>query len=98
VFVAVHQYGGVVLGEHIGQLLTIVWMSMICGIIYKSKMFCKWIAWLGWFASGVYLLAQAELLAMAIPNFPVINWVGLYGSLLWLVWMLVLGIYLVKNR
>src|SRR5512145_3285966 len=35
VFVAVHQYGGVILGEHIGQFLTILWMSMISGIIYK---------------------------------------------------------------
>jgi len=29
VFTAVHQYGGVVLGEHLGQFLTILWMSMI---------------------------------------------------------------------
>jgi len=98
VFIAVHQYGGVVLGEHIGQLLSIVWMSMISGIIYKSKMFSKWVAWLGWFASAVYLLAQTELLATAIPNFPVIDWAGLYGSLLWLVWMLVLGVYLFKYK
>jgi len=98
VFIAVHQYGGVVLGEHIGQLLTIVWMSMISSIIYKSKMFSKWVAWFGWFASAVYLLAQTELLATAIPDFPVIDWAGLYGSLLWLAWMLVLGVYLVKNK
>src|SRR5512139_1684236 len=32
VFIAVHQYGGVVLGEHIGQLFTILWMSIISGI------------------------------------------------------------------
>jgi hypothetical protein len=98
VFIAVHQYGGVVLGEHIGQIFTIVWMSLISGVIYQSKMFSKWVAWLGWFASAVYLLAQTELFATAIPNFPVIGWAGLYGSLLWLAWMLVLGIYLVKYK
>jgi len=98
VFIAIHQYGGVVLGEHIGQFFTIVWMSLISGVIYRSKMFSKWVAWLGWFASAVYLLAQTELFATAIPNFPVIGWAGLYGSLLWLVWMLVLGIYLVKYK
>jgi hypothetical protein len=98
VFIAVHQYGGVILGEHIGQLLTIVWMSLISGVIYKSKMFSKWVAWLGWFASAVYILAQTELFATAIPNFPVIDWAGLYGSLLWLVWTLILGVYLVKNK
>jgi len=96
VFIAVHQYGGVVLGEHIGQIFTIVWMSLISGVIYQSKMFRKWVAWLGWFASAVYLLAQTELFATAIPNFPVVGWPGLYGSLLWLVWMIVVGVYLFR--
>ena len=44
----------------------------------------------------IYLLAQTELLATAIPNFPVIDWAGLYGSLLWLVWMIVVGVYLTR--
>ena len=44
VFAAIHQYGGVVLGEHLGQFFTILWMSIISGIIYQSKMFSKWVA------------------------------------------------------
>lgn len=98
VFTAVHQYGGVILGEHLGQFFIILWMSIISGIIYKSKMFSKWVAWLGWFASAIYLLAQTELFATAIPSFPVVEWAGLVGSLLWLVWMIVMGVYLVKYK
>jgi hypothetical protein len=98
VFTAVHQYGGVVLGEHLGQLFTILWMSLISGILYKSEMFRKWVAWLGWLASAIYLLAQTDLLATTIPSFPVIDWAGLYGSLLWLAWMIVLGVYLFKYK
>ncbi len=98
VFIAVHQYGGVVLGEHLGQFLIIIWMSMISGIIYKSKIFAKWVAWLGWLASAIYLLGQTELFATAIPNFPAIGWAGLYGSLLWLLWMVVMGVYLFKSK
>jgi hypothetical protein len=98
VFIAVHQYGGVILGEHLGQFLIIIWMSIISGIIYKSKIFSKWVAWLGWFASAIYILAQTELFATAIPAFPVIDWAGLYGSLLWILWMIVLGVYLVKYK
>jgi hypothetical protein len=97
-FMGIHQYGGVVLGEHMGQLFTIIWMSMISAIIYKSAMFARWVAWLGWSASVVYLLAQTELLATAIPGFPVIGWAGLAGSLLWLLWMVVMGVYLIKNK
>ena len=98
VFTAVHQYGGVILGEHMGQFLIILWMSMISGIMYKSKMFSKWVAVLGWVASAIYILAQTELLATAIPTVPVIDWAGLVGSLLWLVWMIVIGVYLVKYK
>jgi hypothetical protein len=97
-FMVVHQYGGVVLGEHIGQIFTIIWSSMISAMIYKSTMFSKWVAWLGWVASTIYLLAQTELLATVIPDFPVLDWAGLYGSLLWLVWVIVLGVYLVKYK
>lgn len=98
VFTAVHQYGGVILGEHLGQFLIILWMSIISGILYRSKMFSKWVAWLGWFASAVFLLAQTELFATAIPTFPVVDWAGLVGSLLWLAWMIVVGVYLVKYK
>jgi hypothetical protein len=98
VFAAVHQYGGVVLGEHIGQFFTILWMTLISAIIYSSPLFSKWVAWLGWIASAIYLLAQTELLATAIPTFPSIDWAGLAGSLLWLLWTIVMGVYLIRAR
>jgi hypothetical protein len=97
-FMVVHQYGGVILGEHIGQFFSIIWMSMISAIIYKSPLFAKWIAWLGWIASAMFILAQTELFATVIPGFPVISWAGLYGSLLWLFWIIVVGVYLIKNK
>jgi len=97
-FMGINQFGGVVLGEHMGQLFIIVWMSMISAVIYRSPLFARWVAWLGWIASAVYLLAQTELLATAMPEFPVIGWAGLSGSLLWLLWMVVIGVYLVKAR
>lgn len=98
VFSAIHQYGGVILGEHMGQFLIIIWMSLISAIIYKSEMFSKWVAWLGWITSAVYILGQTELFATAIPDFPVVDWGGLYGSLLWLLWMIVVGVVLVKYK
>ncbi len=98
VFSAIHQYGGVILGDLMGQFLIIIWMGLISAIIYKSEMFSKWVAWLGWFASAVYILGQTELFATAIPDFPVVDWAGLYGSLLWLLWMIVVGVFLVKYK
>ncbi len=97
-FQAVHQYGGVVLGEHIGQAFTIIWMLLISLAMFRSNLFKPWLAWLGIVASVVYSLAQTELLATVIPKFPVVPEAGLVGSLLWLVWMLVLGIFLVRAK
>lgn len=97
-FQAVHQYGGVVLGEHIGQVFSILWMFTISLALFKSNIFNRWLAWFGFLASGVYLLAQAELFATVIPNFPVVPEAGLIGSLLWLIWMIVLGVFLIRSK
>ncbi|WP_110520479.1 DUF4386 domain-containing protein [Herpetosiphon llansteffanensis] len=97
-FQVVHQYGGVVLGEHIGQLFMIIWMLLLSTIIYRSMSLPKWLAWLGWLAALIYSLAQTELLATVLPTIPVIAWAGLVGSLLWLAWMASLGIIILRQK
>lgn len=98
VFQAIHQYGGVVLGEHIGQSFTIIWMLLVSAAMFKSSLFKPWLGWLGILASLVYASAQTELLATVIPGFPVLAQAGLYGSLLWLAWMVVTGVFLLRAR
>lgn len=97
VFQAVHQFGGVLLGEYVGQLFTITWMLLISMVILRTRTFKPWVAWLGIVASGIYLLAQTELLHTAVPSFPSIDIAGLVGSVLWLVWMACLGILLIRS-
>jgi hypothetical protein len=98
VFQAIHQYGGVVLGEHLGQMLTILWMLLTSIALLKSRNFKPWLGWFGVIASAVYLLAQSELLATVMPAFPVVPEAGLIGSLLWLAWMIALGICLLRVK
>ncbi len=97
VFQAVHQYGGVVLGEHIGQAFTILWMVLICMRMFSSNLFSRWLPVAGFVVAFVYALAQGELLATAMPGFPVWDLAGLLGSLLWLAWLIALGIQLLRN-
>jgi hypothetical protein len=52
-----------------------------------------WLTGLGYGASCIYLLAQAELFATAIPAFPVWDLAGLIGSSLWLLWLTALGLH-----
>jgi hypothetical protein len=91
-FQLIHQFGGVVLGEHIGQIFSIIWSLALTIAFAKLKLMPKWINGLGIFASFIYLLAQTELFAMVIPGFPVIDWAGFLGSTLWLIWLVVMGI------
>ncbi|MDX1941182.1 MAG: DUF4386 domain-containing protein [Saprospiraceae bacterium] len=93
-FQTFHQFGGVLLGEHLGQLFTILWTVLISYAFAKLKIMATWIHWLGYIASGIYLLAQGELLATVITDFPQIEWAGFLGSTLWLVWLIVVGIKL----
>lgn len=97
-FQVIHQYGGVILGEHIGQLFTITWTIMITLAFAKLKLFPIWTTWLGYIASTIYLLAQAELFATVLPTFPVWDLAGFMGSTLWLLWLITIGISLIRNN
>ncbi len=96
VFQAVHHYGGVVLGEHIGQTFTILWMVFLSLSLLRQGRLPRWLSYAGFIAAGVYLFAQAELLATVMPSFPFWGAAGLVGSLLWLAWLIALGINLLR--
>jgi len=95
-FQTIHQFGGVLLGEHVGQLFTIIWTVMISYTFIKLNIFSKWVSWLGITASVIYLMAQAELFATIIPGFPVWDMAGFIGSTLWLIWLIIVGIKFLK--
>jgi hypothetical protein len=97
-FKIIHQFGGVLLGEHLGQLFTIVWTVMLSVAFAKLKLFPKWISWLGYISSFIYLLAQTELFATVIPGFPVWDMAGFIGSTLWLIWLILIGIKFIKIK
>ncbi len=97
IFRVVHQYGGVLLGEHIGQLFTITWTIMTSLALKKSKLIPQWISHFGIAASVIYFIAQAELLATVIPGFPVWDMAGFTGSTVWLLWLIIIGLYLIRK-
>ena len=95
VYQAMHQYGGVVIGEHLGQTLLIGW-TLGAGLAMRSSpLFKTWIAWWGLFTTPLLLLGQSELLATVIPGMPVIETTPI-GFILWEVWLLAVGISLLR--
>jgi hypothetical protein len=92
IFQTIHQFGGVLLGEHLGQLFTIIWTIMMATAFNKLRLFPKWIIWFGYISAAIYLLAQADLFKTVIPDFPVWDMAGFIGSTLWLIWLIIIGI------
>jgi hypothetical protein len=97
-FKTMHQFGGVLLGEHIGQLFTIFWTIAVSYALFKLQLVQRWIALLGYVGSLIYVLAQAELFATVIPGFPFWDLAGFIGSTLWLLWIVVIGVTFAASK
>jgi uncharacterized protein DUF4386 len=92
---AQHQFGGALLGEHLGQLLVIGWSVTLSVIILRSAVLPRWLGGTGLVVSAVYLLNQGDILATAVPGFPVWDLAGLLGSTGWGLWVAALGVTVV---
>ena len=89
---AQHQYGGALLGEHLGELLAIGWSVTLCVIIVRTRVLPRWLGVTGLAVSALYLLNQGDILATAVPGFPVWDLAGLIGSTGWGLWVAALGV------
>lgn len=97
-FKTIHQFAGVILGEHLGQLFTIAWTVMISYALYRSQLIARWVMYFGYVASVIYFMAQAELFATVMPSVPVWDLAGFIGSTLWLIWLVIVGIRFVRSK
>jgi hypothetical protein len=97
-WMAQHQFGGALLGEHLGQLLAIAWSITISVIILRSRVLPRWVGWAGLVASALYVFNQGDILATAVPGFPVFDLAGFIGSSLWAIWLIALGVAVLRAR
>lgn len=89
---AQHQFGGALLGEHLGQLLAIGWSVTVSVIILRTRVLPRWLGAAGLTVSAVYLINQGDVLATAVPGFPVWDLAGLLGSTGWGLWVAAVGV------
>jgi hypothetical protein len=94
---AQHQFGGALLGEHLGQLLVIAWSVTVSIVILRSRVLPRWLGVTGLAVSAVYVLNQGDVLATALPGFPVWDLAGLLGSTGWGLWVAALGVVLLRH-
>lgn len=93
-WMAQHQFGGAMLGEHLGQLLVIAWSIILSVIIVRTRVLPRWLGITGLVVSLLYLLNQGDVLATAVSGFPIWDFAGLIGSTGWGLWVAALGVTL----
>jgi hypothetical protein len=91
---AQHQFGGALLGEHLGQLLAVAWSVAVSVTVLRTRVLPRWLGVAGLVASALYLTNQGDVLATAVPGFPVWDLGGLVGSSAWGLWVAALGVFL----
>jgi hypothetical protein len=95
---AQHQFGGALLGEHLGQVLVIAWSVTVSVVLLRGRLLPSWTGWAGLGTSVLYLINQGDVLATAVPGFPVWEPAGLVGSTAWGLWVAALGVALLLPR
>ncbi|MFD1507002.1 DUF4386 domain-containing protein [Georgenia yuyongxinii] len=95
---AQHQFGGALLGEHLGQLLVIAWSVTLSVVILRTQVLPRWLGVTGLVAGALYLINQGDILATAVPGLPVWDLGGLIGSTAWGLWVAALGAALLLGR
>ena len=66
-------------------------------LVLRTGMLARWVGWAGLIASVLYLFNQGDILATAVPDFPVWDLGGLLGSTLWGVWVIALGVAVLRR-
>jgi hypothetical protein len=92
-----HQFGGALLGEHLGQLLALGWSPTLSVIILRIPVLPRWLGVTGLVASALYLLNQGDVSATAVAGFPVWDLAGLLGSTGWGLWVAALGVTVLRH-
>ncbi len=95
-WISQHQFGGALLGEHLGQLLAIGWSAALSVVVIRSRVLPRPLGVVGLVVSALYLLNQGEVLATSMPGFPIWEPAGLIGSTGWGLWVAALGIAVLR--
>ena len=93
---ALNTFAGVGMGEHMGQVLLMVWTLGVGLALMRMGGAMKWIGAAGLVTLPLWVIGQTELLSLSIPELPVIE-VLPYAFMGWELWLLVVGIALVMR-
>lgn len=95
-FNLINQYGGVTIGEHIGQLLTALFVLMLSLALHRER--SRITAIIGFFAAAAIAIGSVEGVAIALgqPG-KVLSLVTIAGFLLLTLWLIALGVVMIRG-
>jgi hypothetical protein len=96
VFDVVHRYGGMVLGEMVGQLLLAGWTAMVAQQLWRQALVPRWLAALGALTLPLWLLGQTELVHGVVPQVPAIEVIPL-AFMAWEAWLALLAVAFLRG-
>ena len=92
-FDVVHRYGGMVLGEMVGQLLLAGWTALVGTALYRKRLVPTWISAIGLLTVPLWIVGQTELLHGVAPTIPSIEVIPL-AFMAWELWLLLVAVSL----
>lgn len=92
-----NQYGGVAIGEHLGQVLLVAWSVGIIAACWRIGGLLKWTSFLGLASIPLWVVGQTELYATVAPRLTVVEAAPL-AFMIWMVWVLSLAISLIVQK
>lgn len=93
---ALNTFAGVGMGEHLGQVLLMVWTLGAGLALMRMGGAMKWIGAAGLVTLPLWVVGQTELLSLSMPELPVIE-VLPYAFMGWELWLLVVGVALIMR-
>lgn len=91
VFLAQNQLLGVLMGEHLGQILLALWTAGVALSLSQGTRFERVHQGLGLLAAALFLLGSGESLGSVWTGLQVLSAVPAIGFLLWSIWCALLG-------
>lgn len=95
-FDTVHRYGGMVLGEMVGQLLLAGWTGLVANGLWRSRAVPRGLAAVGWATLPFWLIGQTELLHDVVPAVPSIEVIPI-AFMAWEAWLAALAVSLLMT-
>jgi hypothetical protein len=95
-FRVVHQYGGVVVGEFLGQIFLVAWTVGTAMAMWQHRGAMRWLGALGLLTVPLWVVGFSELFASVIPGVRVIESAPL-AFMLWEAWLAAIAATLIVH-